>query len=1223
MRTAILLVVLAAAAAIRAAPAAETFGIILDTDFRSDVDDAGTLALLNALADNGECTLLGVVASQTGPHVVGAINAVNTWYGRGDVPIGLSPVDDQRFDDYYAPVIGNPANYPSTQSNTSAPDSTTLYRRLLHAAADQGVIVVVIGGQTCIHRLLVSPADPEGDGSIGRTGRQLIDAKVRKLVIMGGNFVDPDQREHNIALDVQAAQTVAESWPTPIVYSGFEIGLPVKTGGAMTDPQKNPVAKAYELFPAGGVGTIASSASFDQTALYYAVRGTRAGERTLWRLSDPGWASFPDARTRFARNAWGRHRHLVRYAGDAEVAAVIEGLMIQPPRRQAPPPQAGRPPNATTLSINDHGATPDDDTPDTAAIQAALDAAEAAGGGTVRIPRGRFISGAIQLRDNVRLRFEEGAVLEGSTDWRDYGAGRWHDALLTGENLRNVRLEGPGVIDGAACHNPKGEEGFRGPHAIRLNGCRDIVIRDLTITRAGNYAILCLDCTGAELHNLTMRGGHDGLHAQACRDFRVRDGDIRTGDDCFAGCDNTGFEIVNCKINSSCNGFRLGCVDLVVRDCTFWGPGEYAHLISARRGAPRTNMLSAFVHFAPADRRPRLPSDDWLIENCRIDNVDAVYAYDFERGGWQTGQPARRLRWRNVQAERVARPLRVLGDAGRQFELTLENVSIALREDRADQEVLHLTRFGALRLSNVTLQNSGAKPVVRAREGGLVQLSGVTIRPQSGKPYEFDAIDTLHKDDTGRIRPWPENPHYLAWGDTPVFPLGAAGYHSWTPISRPGTVDFEAQVDRLAAVIDAIGSPHVCGFMRCLPYDPMNHMHDGTVTEVLQPWVRLADGRHDLERFEPAWEKRLGDYLAAALRRRIVVSLEVWDDWSVTRGPGGAYDPGAGAGWNAHPFNPRNNINYGPGVFPVETDRCNAPFYGTIPSLRDIKPVLELQKRYVDRVLAIAGDYPNVLLNISNESRAHLEWSRFWAGYIRRRVPPGMMVGEMPSTNRKDGGGECEHAFSPMALCTDPRYDYVDISQGVSGHEFGGNPRQQALGGGRRILEYRRAMAEAGTRRPLVVSKDYTRGPEGGDMVLWSRFAGGAATARFHRLAGNHPASVSRFQHEAVGRLGRCIAQVPFWRMHPAPELVTALPAGAGANVLAEPGGHCVVQLIGGAAGEALRVGLPPGTWKVRWIDPATGLELGRSDETAGTAGLELKIPGALEHRIIHLEVAS
>jgi hypothetical protein len=95
------------------------------------------------------------------------------------VPIGRSPVDDQRFEDFYAPVIGDPERYTSTQSTATAPDSTALYRRLLHAAADQSVIVVVVGGQTCVHRLLISTADPEGDGSIGRTGRELIAAKVR------------------------------------------------------------------------------------------------------------------------------------------------------------------------------------------------------------------------------------------------------------------------------------------------------------------------------------------------------------------------------------------------------------------------------------------------------------------------------------------------------------------------------------------------------------------------------------------------------------------------------------------------------------------------------------------------------------------------------------------------------------------------------------------------------------------------------------------------------------------------------------------------------------------------------------------------------------------------------------------------------------------------------------------------------------------------------------
>lgn len=488
--------------------------------------------------------------------------------------------------------------------------------------------------------------------------------------------------------------------------------------------------------------------------------------------------------------------------------------------------------------------------------------------------------------------------------------------------------------------------------------------------------------------------------------------------------------------------------------------------------------------------------------------------------------------------------------------------------------------------------------------------------------------DTVVADDVGRIQPqpttdriraWPDNPHYLAWGDTPVFPLGATGYHSWTPISRPEEVDFPRQLERLAQVIREIDSPHVCGFVRCLPYDPNNHMHDGSVEEVLQPWFRLPDGRYDLARFEPRWEKRLRDFLQAALDRRIVVALEIWDDWSVTRGPGGAYDPGAGAAWNAHPFNPLNNINYDETVLPVQTAVCDAPFYSTIPSRRDVQPVLDLQKRYVDHVLAIASEFPNVLINIANESRAHLDWSHFWADYVRECVPAGMLIGDMPSTNRKDGGGECEPAFSPMTLCTDPRYDFVDISQGVSRHEFR-TPRDQALGGARRIAAYRQAMSEAGTRRPLIVSKDYTRGPDGGDLVLWSRFVGGAAAARFHRLAGNHPETMSDFQHEAVGRLGQFIARVPFWRMQPAPELVKKLPAGAGANVLAEPDGICVVQLIGGAGGDSLLLDLPAGRWTVRWIDPATGRELAGAKVTSNTVGLELTVPAGPDHRVLHLE---
>ncbi len=309
--------------------------VIIDTDLRSDVDDAGTLAMVNALADNGECDLIGVIASQTGPYIVGAINAINTWYGREDVPIGLNPIDDQRFDDHYAPAIGNPENFPSTQSNETAPESTTLYRRLLHESPDNSVKIVVIGGQTPIRLLLDSEADHEGDGSINMTGMELIEAKVSGLYLMAGNFENLEHAEHNIMLDLEASQRVANDWPGEIVYSGFEIGRPVITGGAMTNPEENPVAKAYELFPAGGRGNIAGSSSYDQTMAYYAIRGNMAGDVQLWDVSEPGTVSFPEGPTIFEPDPDGQHRYLIADAPFEYVAEVIEELMIQPPKAQA------------------------------------------------------------------------------------------------------------------------------------------------------------------------------------------------------------------------------------------------------------------------------------------------------------------------------------------------------------------------------------------------------------------------------------------------------------------------------------------------------------------------------------------------------------------------------------------------------------------------------------------------------------------------------------------------------------------------------------------------------------------------------------------------------------------------------------------------------------------------------------------------------------------------
>ncbi len=112
-----------------------------------------------------------------------------------------------------------------------------------------------------------------------------------------------------------------------------------------------------------------------------------------------------------------------------------------------------------------------------------------------------------------------------------------------------------------------------------------------------------------------------------------------------------------------------------------------------------------------------------------------------------------RLRFVNVIVTRIAQPLRVLGDEQRQFELTLENVEITLREDQQDRPVLDLKRFGSLALSNVRLQNDGQSPVLLARDGNKIVLDRVCWVPERDAPYIIERIDTVRTErDTPRPR---------------------------------------------------------------------------------------------------------------------------------------------------------------------------------------------------------------------------------------------------------------------------------------------------------------------------------------------------------------------------------------------------------------------------------------------------------------------------------------
>jgi polygalacturonase len=250
---------------------------------------------------------------------------------------------------------------------------------------------------------------------------------------------------------------------------------------------------------------------------------------------------------------------------------------------------------AADFDVRRFGTAGDGRALDTAALNQAVDACAAAGGGRVVVPAGRYLTGTVRLRSNVTLHLECGAELIGTSDLDRYdhftppvdtpligGSTRWHRAIVLADGAENVAISGTGIIDGAKVSDPLGEEYVRGPHAVLFGNCRNVTVSGVTIKDAGNYALLLEFTSGVRVDGIKVAGGYDGVHLRGwegrpCRDVRVSDCEFYTGDDCIAGWHWDDVRVERCTLNSSCNGVRLfgPARDVVVSNCHFFGPGKY------------------------------------------------------------------------------------------------------------------------------------------------------------------------------------------------------------------------------------------------------------------------------------------------------------------------------------------------------------------------------------------------------------------------------------------------------------------------------------------------------------------------------------------------------------------------------------------------------------------------------------------------------------------------
>ena len=256
-------------------------------------------------------------------------------------------------------------------------------------------------------------------------------------------------------------------------------------------------------------------------------------------------------------------------------------------------------PREGVFNVTDYGATGKKDQDARHAIQKAIDTCAAAGGGTVYFPAGAYTSGEIRLRSHVRLYIDSGATLYASRDYRAFHKDR--GALLFGQDLENITIEGRGTLDGQAEYEwrlsdlddayirpnallmqamskplmrsfPKGFPKETYPRLVLLFRCKDVRIAGLSFIRSRSWSINPYACERVVIDGIHVQSSlkegvwADGIDPDSCKDVRISNSTIETGDDAIVfyssnvwgpalPCEN--ITVTNCRLSSASSAIKF------------------------------------------------------------------------------------------------------------------------------------------------------------------------------------------------------------------------------------------------------------------------------------------------------------------------------------------------------------------------------------------------------------------------------------------------------------------------------------------------------------------------------------------------------------------------------------------------------------------------------------------------------------------------------------------
>jgi polygalacturonase len=333
-------------------------------------------------------------------------------------------------------------------------------------------------------------------------------------------------------------------------------------------------------------------------------------------------------------------RELLRFGGMGLAAAAVTAV----PTAYAAPRSSNPSTALNIFDIRTYGAVGDGKTVDSPAINKAIEAAVAAGGGTVFFPAGTWLSFSIRLKSHVALYLSQGSTLlaadspkpgettgynggtydaaEPKTAWdayQDYGHNHWHNSLIWGEDIHDVSITGPGIIfgkglsygagpgrppgaappanpprspiEGAAVVRPprgnytmfQAEQPGVGNKAIAMKNCRNVIFRDFSILKGGHFGLLLTGVDNLSIDNLTIDTDRDGIDIDCCRNVRVSN--------CFV---NSPWDDAICPKSSYALGYNRATENVTITNCYVAGSYELGTMLDGtyKKFAPDVPRLA-------------------------------------------------------------------------------------------------------------------------------------------------------------------------------------------------------------------------------------------------------------------------------------------------------------------------------------------------------------------------------------------------------------------------------------------------------------------------------------------------------------------------------------------------------------------------------------------------------------------------------------------------------